>query len=88
MVGFAIAHGAALGLTLVTAEIIGGIMVIADYLREKMRERRLKQAERDFAKGSAQANAKWRAWYERRLASERLGQEFTEPPPDDGDLPK
>ncbi len=87
MAGGAIAHGAALGLTLVTAEIIGGIMVIADYLREKMRERRLKQTERDFGKGRAQANAEWRAWNERRRAAERLGQEFSETPPDGNDLP-
>ena len=35
MIGFAIAHAAALGLSLVSAEITGGFMVIADYLREK-----------------------------------------------------
>ena len=35
MLGFAIAHAAALGLALTTAEITGGTMVIADWLRAK-----------------------------------------------------
>lgn len=35
MLGFAIAHAAAFGLALTTAEITGGIMVIADWLRAK-----------------------------------------------------
>ena len=36
MLGFAIAHAAALGLALTTAEITGGTMVIADWLRTKL----------------------------------------------------
>jgi hypothetical protein len=35
MIGFAVAHAAALGLALTTAEITGGTMVLADWLREK-----------------------------------------------------
>ena len=83
MVGLAIAHGAAFGLALVATEIIGGFMVIGDYLREKLRERYLKRE----ARARDEANAEWRAWHERRRAAERLGQEFSEPPPDGGDSP-
>ena len=36
MTGFAIAHAAALGMSLVATEIAGGIMVLADYLRVKL----------------------------------------------------
>ena len=36
MLGFAIAHAAAFGLALTTAEITGGTMVIADWLRTKL----------------------------------------------------
>ena len=36
MIGFAIAHAAALGMSLVSAEVAGGIMVLADYLRVKL----------------------------------------------------
>ena len=38
MLGFAIAHAAAFGLALTTAEITGGTMVIADWLRTKLVE--------------------------------------------------
>ena len=40
MLGFAIAHAAAFGLALTTAEITGGTMVIADWLRTKLCRRR------------------------------------------------
>ena len=59
-------------------------MVIGDYLREKLREHYLKRGEE---RGEERANAKWRAWNERRAAAKRLGQEFSEPPPDSDDSP-
>ena len=33
--------------------------------------------------GRAEARAEWQAWNERRLAAEREGREFSEPPPED-----
>ena len=33
--------------------------------------------------GRAEARAEWQAWNERRLAAERAGREFAEPPPED-----
>ena len=32
--------------------------------------------------GRAEARAEWQAWNERRLAAERKGREFAEPPPE------
>ncbi len=32
--------------------------------------------------GRAESRAEWRAWNERRLAAEREGREFAEPPPE------
>ena len=34
------------------------------------------------AEGRTEAWAEWRAWNERRLAAEREGREFNEPPPE------
>ena len=58
MIGFAIAHAAALGLSLVSAEITGGLMVIADYLREKL-VTPLQEKHRE--EGRDEANDRWRA---------------------------
>ncbi len=78
MLGFAIAHAAAFGLALTTAEITGGTMVIADWLREKwvtpLQEKRR-------AEGRAEANDNWRAWLRRRQEAEARGEEFNEPEP-------
>ncbi len=78
MLGFAIAHAAALGLALTVAEITGGTMVIADWLREKyvtpLKERRR-------AEGRAEANRNWREWNSRRIEAEQRGEKFNEPEP-------
>lgn len=43
-------------------------------------EHRAEGREQGREQGRAQALAEWRAWNERRLAAEREGHEFTEPP--------
>ena len=90
MLGFAIAHAAALGLALTTAEITGGTMVIADWLRTKLveplqdslraegREAGVKEGEE---RGRAEANDTWREWNRRRREAEARGDEFNEPEP-------
>ena len=35
------------------------------------------------AQGRAEVGTEWRAWNKRRIAAEREGREFTEPPPED-----
>ena len=78
-------------ISLVTIEIGGSIMVIAswaldkrDEWREKRRqrqeERRRRQEERR-QEGRRAAFEEWEAWNARRLAAERNGGEFDEPPP-------
>ncbi len=82
MLGFAIAHAAALGLALTAAEITGGTMVIADWLREKwvtpLKERRR-------AEGRAEANSIWRDWNRRRMEAEEHGEPFSKPQPFSGE---
>ena len=38
--------------------------------------------EQGRAEGRTEVRAEWQAWNERRLAAEREGREFTEPPPE------
>ena len=67
MIGFAIAHAAAFGLALVTAEITGGFMVLADYLRTKLvvpLQEKLRNEGR--AQGRSAERLEWRAWNRRR----------------------
>ena len=78
MLGFAIAHAAAFGLALTTAEITGGTMVIADWLRAKYVTPLI---ERRRAEGRAEANDNWREWNRRRQEAEARGEEFNEPEP-------
>lgn len=78
MMGFAIAHAAALGLALTVAEITGGTMVIADWLRAKYVTPLI---ERRRAEGRAEANDNWRAWLRRRQEAEERGEPFNEPEP-------
>ena len=60
------------------AEFIGGfIVVLAKYLKHKFE----RQAE---ARGKAQANASWEAWYERMKQAQDKDQPFNEPPPSMG----
>ena len=83
MLGFAIAHAAAFGLALTTAEITGGTMVIADWLRTKLVEP-LKDSLRE--EGREESNSNWRAWLNRRREAEERGEPFNEPEPySDGD---
>ena len=90
MIGFAIAHAAAFGLALVTAEITGGLMVLADYLRtklvvplqEKLRnEGRAQGHAQGHAQGRAAERLEWRAWNHRRREAEARGESFDEPEP-------
>ena len=78
MMGFAIAHATALGLALTVAEITGGTMVIADWLRAKYVTPLI---ERRRAEGRAEANDNWRAWLRRRQEAEERGEPFNEPEP-------
>ena len=83
MLGFAIAHAAAFGLALTTAEITGGTMVIADWLRAKYVTPLI---ERRRAEGRAEVNRVWREWNRRRVEAEARGEPFNEPEPyGDGD---
>ena len=90
MLGLAIAHAAAFGLALTTAEITGGTMVIADWLRTKLVEPlqdSLREEGREAGgkegeeRGRAEANDNWRAWLQRRQEAEARGEEFNEPEP-------
>ena len=96
MLGFAVAHAAALGLALTTAEITGGTMVLADYLREKLvtplkekreaeRQERIARLETEReqrrAEGRAEANRNWREWNRRRVEAVERGEPFNEPEP-------
>ena len=90
MLGFAIAHAAAFGLALMTAEMTGGIMVIADWLRTKLvaplqeslrEEGRVEGRAEGHAEGHAEANSNWRAWLRRRQEAEARGEQFNEPEP-------
>ena len=90
MLGFAIAHAAAIGLALTTAEIVGGTMVIADWLRTKLvaplqdslrEEGRQEGRQEGRAEASAEINSNWREWNRRRRDAEARGEEFNEPEP-------
>ena len=52
-------------------------MTMADYIQEKIEERRA----RDVAKGIAIGEAAVRDWYERKFEAERKGEPFDEPFP-------
>ena len=78
MIGFAIAHAAALGLSLVSAEITGGTMVLADWMREKL-VTSLQEKHRE--EGRVEVNDLWRAWNRRRREAEARGEPFDEPEP-------
>ena len=78
MLGFAIAYAAAFGLALTTAEITGGTMVIADWLRTKL-VAPLQDSLRE--EGREEANGIWRAWNRRRKEATERGEPFDEPEP-------
>lgn len=64
-------------ISLVTTEIGGSIMVIASWALDKRDEWREKRRQ----EGRREAYAEWEAWNTRRLAAERNGGAFDEPPP-------
>ena len=57
-------------------------MVLARSLEEWLERRREKQREKRDAEIRAEANAKWVAWNNRRIAAEENNKPFDEPPPD------
>ena len=89
----AVTGAAAAVLALATAE--GGrlTMVAARYIEERylnpLRKKRIKReqeamkkvSEESHERGSAEANARWEAWNERRLAAEAKGEPLDEPTP-------
>ena len=86
MLGFAIAHAAAFGLALTTAEITGGTMVIADWLRTKLvaplqDSLREEGRQEGRSEGLDEANNNWREWNQRRREAEARGEQFNEPEP-------
>ena len=71
-------------ISLVTTEIGGSIMVIASWAldkRDEWREKRRRRQEERRQEGRREAHQEWEAWNARRLAAERNGGEFDEPPP-------
>lgn len=64
-------------ISLVTTEIGGSIMVIASWALDKRDEWREKRRQ----EGRREAYAEWEAWNTRRVAAERNGGDFDEPPP-------
>ena len=69
--------GASAGNAIVTTESGRSLMVLARSLEEWLEKRR----EADLAEGRAEANAKWVAWNNRRIAAEQNNEPFDEPPP-------
>jgi hypothetical protein len=70
-----------------TVVAVEGVEMLAErYLRKRYEAGRaegLKEGEeRGVAKGEAQAWEAWEAWNQRRLAAEKAGQPFNEPPPE------
>ena len=75
-------YAAAFGMALVTAEITGGLMVLADYLRTKLvvpLQEKLRNE--GHAQGRAAERLEWRAWNRRRREAEARGESFDEPEP-------
>ena len=71
-------------ISLITTEIGGSIMVIASWAldkRDEWREKRRQRQEERRQEGRRAAFEEWEAWNARRLAAERNGGEFDEPPP-------
>ena len=60
-------------------DFIGGVMMVtARYLTNKFVKPLI---ERHKAEGRAEANAEWRAWYNRMMDARAANQPFDEPPP-------
>lgn len=86
--------GAAIG-SVVLIQWSEMIMVLVHFLREQTRKLQEQRKERErlmeetraqgraegHAEGSSQTHAQWESWNQRRIAAERGGQSFDEPPP-------
>ena len=59
------------------------ILVLAENLAKRLKQRRERDMELLRAEGKAELAAKISAWNERRLAAEARGERFDEPPPMD-----
>ena len=58
------------------------MMVLANYLRQNLLEPLKERQRREgVEEGLATANARWRAWNERREKAAARGEPFDEPPP-------
>ena len=79
--GSALIIAASAGTSVVIAELGMYLMVLARSLEEWLEKRREKQREADIAEGRAEANARWEAWNNRRIAAEKNNEPFDEPPP-------
>ena len=78
---------ASVGLSVVGAEIVRYVMVLARHLEERLervRERRRAEGRAEGrVEGRAEANSRWEAWNARREAAAAQGIPFDEPPPSD-----
>ena len=71
------------GATTTTMAVEVVFMLAERYLRRRFQEGKEEGLEEGKQQGRREMSEKVRAWNERRLEAERLGQEFNEPPPID-----
>ena len=64
-------------MTVAILEAWGFVMVVGDWLADKLEERKLKRLEA----ARSEAWEQWEAWNQRRIAAEAAGEPFTEQPP-------
>ena len=57
-------------------------MVLARAFEEWLKKRREKRDAEVRAEALAEERARWREWYNRRIAAEENNEPFDEPPPD------
>ena len=68
-------------MTVAILEAWGFVMVVGDWLADKLEERKLKRLEAARSEGRSEAWEQWEAWNQRRIAAEAAGEPFTEQPP-------
>ena len=71
------------GISVVVAEIVRYVMVLARHLEERLEKVREQRREEGRTEGRAEANSRWEAWNARREAAAAQGIPFDEPPPSD-----
>ncbi len=71
------------GLSVVGAEIVRYVMVLARHLEERLERVRERRRAEGREEGREEANARWEAWNARREAADAQGLPFDEPPPSD-----